>query len=250
LADAVSCKDWNPSIPIDRSRIRPEDEEYWEKYRGTPKAVISYDKAAQIWGNRFGVCTAVRIPGNIGARDGTARAISVDEIEAAVTLSLTPSICGIQLAAVRTGADGAADSETDLTPLFLGLSFFMFAATLLLIWLLSALQVKSRAEEHKILTAVGYSRKHLLLVYMSEGVLVFSIGTIAGALLSPLYTLTLIGALKSVWKAAAMTPVLNLHIEILPILIGSAAAFACALLSMFVPVFFAARRRPPKDDLW
>ncbi|MEN6308210.1 MAG: hypothetical protein ABFD91_10675, partial [Anaerohalosphaeraceae bacterium] len=36
LADAESCRDWKPGIPIDFSQIRPEDEQYWQKYKGSP----------------------------------------------------------------------------------------------------------------------------------------------------------------------------------------------------------------------
>jgi len=264
LADAGGCMDWNPSIPVDLKNIRPEDEEYWEKYRGKPKAVISYDKAKQIWNNRFGVCTAVRIPNsaiNINSAN-TVNTESIDNstnvidsavainteliqanIESAIAPLLTPTLCGMQLTDVRTHIYNAVNGGMDFAPLFLGLSFFTFAASLLLIWLLSSMHYRSRAEEHTILSAVGYSRKHILLVYMSEGLLIFSIGALAGILLSPFYTLALIAALKSVWKAAAMTPVLNLHIDILSILAGSAAAFACAFISMFIPVFFATGRR-------
>jgi ABC-type antimicrobial peptide transport system permease subunit len=183
------------------------------------------------------------INNNANATDSTAPAGLIGETEAAMTSSLTSSICGIQLTDTRAAADDAVSRGTGFAPPFFGLSFFAFAAPLLLIWLLSTLQVKSRTEEHKILTAAGYLRKHILRVYMSEGLLVFSIGTFAGILLSPLYALALIAALKSVRNAAVMMPALNLHIEILPVLIGGAAAFVCAIASMFIPVFLATRRR-------
>ncbi|MDR2578463.1 MAG: ABC transporter permease [Chitinispirillales bacterium] len=232
LADAGSCTDWNPSIPVDLSKIRPEDEDYWEEYGGTPKAVISYEKAARIWGNRFGASTAIRISNN--AIDGGN--ITIDGINAAVLPSLTPAICGIRLTDIRANIDDAVNSGIDFAPLFAGLSFFTFAASLMLIWLLSTLQVKSRAEEHKILVAAGYSRKHILQIYLSEGFIIFSIGCTAGILLAPLYTLAIIKALKTVWHAAAQTPEISLHIEILPIIYGSAAAFACALIAMLIPI--------------
>jgi len=227
LADAGSCTDWDPSIPVDLGKIRTKDEDYWDKYHGTPKAIISYKNAARIWDNRFGVCTAIRIPGSITAND----------VESAIIPYLTPQLCGIQLTDIRASINNAVNNGTDFAPLFLGLSFFTFAASLILIWLLSTLQVRSRAEEFKILTAVGYTRRHILLIYLTEGMIIFSAGTILGILISPFYTLAIIAGLKTVWSAAAMTPVLNLHIEIMPVIIGGAAAFVCALASMLIPIY-------------
>src|SRR5437660_9976961 len=41
LEKAESTRDWDASLPIKLERIRPKDEEYWKKYRGTPKAFVS-----------------------------------------------------------------------------------------------------------------------------------------------------------------------------------------------------------------
>ncbi|MDR0331455.1 MAG: ABC transporter permease [Chitinispirillales bacterium] len=262
LADAGSCTDWNPSIPIDLGRIRPKDEAYWDRHGGTPKAVIGYEDAARIWGNRFGVCTAVRIPAHsvnsisviYGVNNGidgidditSADSLSTGKIEAAITSSLTPLDCGIRLTNIRANADNAVNSGMDFAPLFVGLSFFTFAASLLLIWLLSALQIKSRANERYALMAMGYSRRHILQIYLSEGFIVFSIGTTAGILLSPLYTLAVISALKTIWRAAAQTPALNLHIDTASMLYGSVAAFLCALAAMMIPVLSATKIRRGK----
>ncbi|MDR0305543.1 MAG: ABC transporter permease [Chitinispirillales bacterium] len=228
LADAGSCTEWDPAIPVDLDKIRHKDEEYWNVYEGTPKAVISFERAEQIWDNRFGVCTAVRVPDAFK---------SVDEIEAVLLQTLSPANCGIQLTDVRESIASAVDSGIDFAPLFIGLSFFTFAASLLLIWLLSTLQIKSRLTEYRLLMTFGYSRKHILVIYLSEGVVTFSIGIVVGVLLSPLYTLAVIEAMKTIWHAAAQAPSLNLHIGALPFVYGGAAAFICALVSMIIPIF-------------
>src|SRR5439155_1610335 len=62
LAEVENCRDWEPGIPIDTKRIRPKDEEYWRRYRGTPKAFLGLEAGQRIWGNRFGNRTAVRFP--------------------------------------------------------------------------------------------------------------------------------------------------------------------------------------------
>ena len=62
LAEASSCSEWESGMPMDMDRIRKKDEEFWEKYRGTPKALISYETARLIWDSKFGHLTSVRIP--------------------------------------------------------------------------------------------------------------------------------------------------------------------------------------------
>ncbi|MCL2690072.1 MAG: ABC transporter permease [Chitinispirillia bacterium] len=227
LADAGSCTDWDPSIPVDLHKIRPKDEEYWAVYEGTPKAIINFNKASKIWDNRFGVCTAIRFPAGLK---------STDEIEAILLGALSPANSGIQLTNVRELVDNAVSGGIDFAPLFIGLSFFTLFAAFLLIWLLSTLQVKSRSSQQKLLTALGYSRKHILSIYLSEGVIIFSIGTVAGVLLSPLYTFAIIQAMKTVWHAAAQAPSLDLHVGLMPFLFGGGAAFVFAMISMFFAV--------------
>ncbi|MBL8187270.1 MAG: ABC transporter permease, partial [Acidobacteria bacterium] len=41
ISDAKTFSDWDPPFPVDLSRVRKVDEEYWDKYRTTPKAFLS-----------------------------------------------------------------------------------------------------------------------------------------------------------------------------------------------------------------
>ena len=51
---ATNLADWDPPFPVDLSRIRPQDEKYWDDYRTTPKAFVSPGVARKLWGSRFG----------------------------------------------------------------------------------------------------------------------------------------------------------------------------------------------------
>ena len=62
LLDAENCGEWDTGIPI-KHTIRRQDEDYWDYYRGTPKAFISLDAAQEMWGNRWGKVTGLRIEG-------------------------------------------------------------------------------------------------------------------------------------------------------------------------------------------
>jgi len=43
LSNIENCRDWKPGIPIALDKIRKKDEEYWDRYRGTPKAFITLE---------------------------------------------------------------------------------------------------------------------------------------------------------------------------------------------------------------
>ena len=45
VTDARSLSQWDPPFPIDLCRIRPQDEEYWQHHRATPKALIPLARA-------------------------------------------------------------------------------------------------------------------------------------------------------------------------------------------------------------
>ncbi len=40
ITESRSLRDWDPPFPLDLARIRPADEQYWNRYRTTPKAFI------------------------------------------------------------------------------------------------------------------------------------------------------------------------------------------------------------------
>ena len=53
--------DWDPPFPVDLSKIRPIDEDYWDRYRTAPKAFVALETAKKLWSSRFGQLTSVRI---------------------------------------------------------------------------------------------------------------------------------------------------------------------------------------------
>ena len=64
MTDSENCADWDTGFPMDLDAIRDKDEDYWDTYKGTPKAYISLATGQEIWNNRFGSLTAVRYAQN------------------------------------------------------------------------------------------------------------------------------------------------------------------------------------------
>ena len=53
VADADNMSDWDPTFPVDLSRIRDRDEAYWDEFRATPKLFVGLDYGAGLWSSRF-----------------------------------------------------------------------------------------------------------------------------------------------------------------------------------------------------
>ena len=54
ITDANSLSDWDPPFPIDLGLVRPADEDYWRRFRATPKAFISARDGQRLWRTRHG----------------------------------------------------------------------------------------------------------------------------------------------------------------------------------------------------
>ena len=77
ITSAKSLADWDPPFPIDLSRVRPVDERYWNDYRTTPKAFISYERGRDLWRSRYGAVTSLRFR----VPDGADPAVTVAALE-------------------------------------------------------------------------------------------------------------------------------------------------------------------------
>ncbi len=61
ITGATSLANWDPPFPVDLSRIRPQDEKYWNDYRTTPKAFIAFERGRELWKTRYGSATSIRM---------------------------------------------------------------------------------------------------------------------------------------------------------------------------------------------
>jgi ABC-type antimicrobial peptide transport system permease subunit len=235
LADAGSCTEWESDIPINLNKIRKKDELYWDSMRGTPKAFISYAAATKIWNNRFGVCTSIRIPKQSEPQSDT-RLQTSQTLTAAVSSLLAPSHTGLRLIDVKSNLQTAVDKGISMTPLFIGLSFFTIIGALMLIALLFAMQIQARSNDLMVLSATGFSHRRVFYLLLLEVLLISVIGTIAGILLSPLYTMIMLAALGTIWHAAANLPLLELHPNGISLLVGGSITVLCSVVAAAIPL--------------
>lgn len=223
LSDKENCREWDSGIPINLDLIRDKDEAYWEKYRGTPKLILSLATGQRLWGNRFGSLTGLRY-----SVDASKKQAMVDRLVAAVD----PEELGLILADVRGPALESARNSVDFGGLFIGLSFFLIAAALLLTSMLFVFGAEQRSREVGLLLAIGWTRKAVLRSLLKEGLVIALAGAMIGVIFGLGYAALVIAGLRSLWIEAVGTTALALHPEPLPLVIGGFAGLVCALGAM------------------
>jgi len=191
LADVENCRDWEPGIPIDLDKIRQKDQDYWQRYRGTPKAVITLATAQRIWANRYGSLTAVRYNAN---------RISPDLLARRLREAIAPAAVGLFFLPVRQHGLKAQTQSTDFGQLFLGLSMFLIVSALILTTLVFVFGIENRSQQIGLFKAVGLPKSWLWKTFLCEALLLAVLASVAGATLALLYTKLMIHALGTLWS--------------------------------------------------
>jgi ABC-type antimicrobial peptide transport system permease subunit len=225
LADAGNCRDWNTSIPIDLKKIRDKDEKFWNEYKGTPKAFISIQAGQELWGNQFGNLTAIRF---------NKKDISLSDLQNIIEQKIKPRDLGIGIVPVQEIGLQAANNGVDFGELFLSLSFFIIAAGILLTILIYALNTDSRSRETAILSGLGFNKKKIIQMRLTESAVIILLGGVFGSALGILYNYGLLAGLNSVWHDAVRTN--NLTVFVLPSTLstGAITGVVISLISIYL----------------
>ncbi len=226
IVDKDRLRDWNPGIDFDSSRIRDRDEDFWKEHRGTPKAFVALDTAQKLWANRYGEATTVRYRFAPGQRA---------KIETALQQKLNPADIGLMFRDVRTEAI-SGQSASDFGGLFIGLSFFLVLAALILMGLLFVFGVEQRAPQIGALLAIGFTGKAVRNLLIAEGFVIALIGAVLGARAGLEYTQAIVGLLNSDWAGAIANGNLLYHAEPVTIGFGVLGGLLVALFTIWLTV--------------
>lgn len=252
MTESENCRDWDTGLPIDTDAIREKDEGYWDQYRGTPKAFITLAAGQKLWSNRFGNLTAVRIqaagaPGN-ATRSRQIVASRRSTLETLLIRTLDPAGFGLSLQPVRERALAASNGAQDFGQLFLGFSFFLIAAALLLMAVLFQFAMEQRAAEVGTLLALGFRPGQVRRLFLGEGAALAALGTILGIWGGTAYAKAMVNGLSSVWRDAVGGTPLGYHVSEATLATGAVAAWVVAVLT----IWWALRRqagRPARELL-
>lgn len=227
LSDAGHCREWEAGVPIDLDAIRDKDEKYWEDYKGTPKAYISIEKAVEIWSNRFGSYTAVRYP---------AHSFNEEKYRQIFAQEITPSDLGMAIEPIREQGLHAAQNGTDFSGLFIGLSFFILVASIILTALLFRLNLENRSAQVGLLAALGFQQKQVQSFYLLEGFVVSLFGAFIGTVISIFYTQLVFKILNSLWFDIVRTNVLDVKILPTTLVLGVFISLLVSLVAIFISI--------------
>ena len=219
ITDAASLGTWDPPFPLDLGRVRPRDEDYWSRHHATPKAFIGLSRGQDLWGNRYGRLTAVRL-----VQTGVS-----EDIAEGLRRRLDPERCGFAVTAVRQHGLEASRGAVDLGAYFLAFGSFLVMAALLLSALFFRLGVEQRAREIGTLEAVGFPVSHLRRLLLAEGVVLALGGILVGAVGAVAYGGFLVTGLRTWWAGAVGVPRLALHVSWGDLALGAVASVASAL---------------------
>lgn len=225
IAGKTDCAAWDASLPIQTSRIRDKDEEYWDQYQGAPKAFLTLSAGQKIWANRFGRLTAVRYP---------ADDVDATGLRESLRAGLVPETIGFSPLNVAKLARRAATESMDFGGLFVSLSFFLIAAALLLTALLMSFNIEQRTGQIGTLLAVGYRPIQVTMVLMSEGKMVALLGALLGIPVGLLYTQAMIGALSGIWAGAVASFPVHFHVTTITLVGGALGTYVVAALTLYI----------------
>ena len=227
LSDAGHCREWEAGVPINLDAIRDKDEKYWDDYKGTPKAFVSMDEALKLWSNRFGNYTAFRYPKT--SFDST-------EYETIFAENITPADLGMLVEPIREQGVESAQSGTDFSGLFIGLSFFILIAAIILTALLFRLNLETRSAQIGLLAALGFRKKQIRSFYLSEGLVTAVVGAVLGTVISVFYTQLVFRVLNTLWYDIVRTNVLEISVLPATVVMGFVISVLVSLFAIFISV--------------
>jgi len=226
ISDAADMTSWDPPFPVDLQRVRKQDEDYWDQYGASPKAIVSLADGQRLWGSRYGKVSSLRLSGN-----HTFGAHAIDPVAAGFTARL-----------IRDEAAAAAQGTTDFGEYFLYFSFFLVVSALLLAYLFFAVGLEQRTTEVGILASMGFSQSKIRSVFVREGAILAAIGAIIGTAAALGYSALILHGLRTWWVGAVGTTDLELHVAPQWLAAGVIGALGVGLAALWLGVRAMSRR--------
>ncbi len=220
IAGSESCTDWDAGVEINMDLIRKKDEDYWNKFGGTPKAFINYEKGKELWEGNFGPATSIRFN----------KDVTENEIRDKLKGLIDPYKSGFIITDLPQESIKAANEGVDFSTLFLSLGFFIILSALILLVLVVSTFYESKKDEVTTLFSIGFTNREIEKLLFLESGITAVVGAVLGALAGGLFNLIIIKALNSVWQGAVQTNTLISSFDPLSLVIGFAVTVILILV--------------------
>jgi putative ABC transport system permease protein len=225
ITETQNLSDWDPPFPVDLKRVRPSDEDYWHKYRTTPKAFIPLEKGQQLWQSRFGKLTSLRLLPPHGDDSQS----YLEPFKQSLRAALDPTETGFVIYPARVEGIEASRGATDFGEYFVYFSFFLVISALLLTGLFFKLGIEQRLREIGTLQALGFPAAKIRSLFLREGLVLASLGSILGIVAALGYGGLMMYGLRTWWVGAVGTTMLSLHVSPRSLAFGGAGGIFAAL---------------------
>jgi putative ABC transport system permease protein len=199
ISGADHCRDWDPGFELDVRRIRDRDETYWDEHGGSPKAFVSLSAGRDMWANIYGRATSLRFPG-------------AESFLESLGTSIDPTSIGLRFTSVRDSHRAANRGGVDFGQLFVGLSMFLVAASVVLIGLFFTMGFAQRKPEVGLFIALGLSMRTIITNLLVEHGLIGAVGSALGVVFGIMYNRLLLEGLMTVWTDAVRLERIVQHI--------------------------------------
>ncbi len=232
ITDKDTAGEWD--LPFDDPKWQRDvmrrlyTDEYWDEYRAAPRAYVSLEAGQELWASRFGALTSIRFdPG---------RGVNIEEAAARLRQLLRANLKaadgGFVFDPVLASALTASQGGTPFGLLFLGFSFFLIIAALLLVGLLYRLNIDRRASQVGLLLAQGFPLSAVRWLYLGEGGLLALLGVLLGSFLALFYSRALIQLLAFLWPGGVLRSFLTPHASPMSFVWGIGGALLVSVLTV------------------
>ena len=242
ITQAGSLFEWDPPFPIDLSLVGPRDEEYWDRYRTTPKAFLQLEAGQALWESRWGKLTSLRVFPS-GGPLGPALAAFGEELRASLD-PIGSGVSGFGVYPARALALEASVGATDFGEYFTYFSFFLVVSALLLASLFFRLGIEQRLKEIGMLRALGFPPDRIRTVFWSEALVLSVAGSVVGVAGAIAYADVIMYGLRTWWVDAVGTTLLTLHVSPGSLFLGVAGGMLAAVVSTALTLIALARATP------
>ena len=229
ITDSRRLSDWDPPFPIDLGRVRPVDEDYWNRYRTTPKAFISLEQGQDLWQSRYGSLTVLRLRPS----DGTPVTDALRQYGNALRSELDPMALGFSVHDVRVQSLAASGGATDFGEYFTYFSAFLVVSALLLAALFFKLGIEQRLREVGLLQALGWDPARIRALFLGEGLVLSTLGGLAGMAGAMAYGALIMLGLRTWWVDAVGTTALRLHFDPASLMAGAMGGVLVAVVCIW-----------------
>ncbi|HET8676170.1 MAG TPA: ABC transporter permease, partial [Blastocatellia bacterium] len=198
ITGTESLGDWDPPFPMDLDRIRQKDEDYWDRYRTTPKVFVLLEDGQRLWQSRYGRFTSLRLTPPAGEPVEAAAAVFAESLRS----SVNPFQMGLSVFDVRAEGIAASRGATDFGEYFVYFSFFLVISALLLVGLFFKLGIEQRLREIGILRATGFAGSKIRNLFLAEGLILATAGSLVGLAGAAGYGWLMMYGLRTWWVDA------------------------------------------------